>query len=352
MPIALLFVGLLIVNEDLQRRAVAEDKFPDRVVLQRQGSKSRITLSCSIIDYTGKSIRVLGRNGEIRSFDTADVLTVSTPQLREQVVGERALSLRDTKTARQSLEAALIKETRLWVRRDLLAALVKTALMSGDFSSACSRFVLIVKSEPETRHLGLLPLLWGPRIIKADLKARARQWTLQSGTFQPLIGASILLLDADWTRTAENTLKRLARSRNQAVRDLARIQLWRKRMRAGRLSRAELEHWQGDIERLPEPMRGGPYYLLGRAYQQRRENEQAAAAFLWLPLVYSQDHHLAGRACLEAADALIDVGQNRSARILYREVIARFADTSFAQDAKAQLKMLTALPSKTPPREE
>ena len=89
---------------------------------------------------------------------------------------------------------------------------------------------------------------------------------------------------------------------------------------------------------MPEDLRGGPYYVLGRAHFQRREYGPAAAALLWLPFVYYEDHHLAARACLEAADALSKLGQSTEATTLYREVAHRFRETPFANQAATILE--------------
>jgi len=73
---------------------------------------------------------------------------------------------------------------------------------------------------------------------------------------------------------------------------------------------------------------------------RRREYERAATALLWVPLVYDHNHLLSSRACLEAADALLQFGQKTEAITLYREVKGRFAETPYAQEAASVLKEL------------
>jgi hypothetical protein len=59
---------------------------------------------------------------------------------------------------------------------------------------------------------------------------------------------------------------------------------------------------------------------------------------LWLPLIDDHDFRLAARACLEAATALEKIGQHAESRTLLHEVTQRFADTPFADEARALLK--------------
>jgi uncharacterized protein HemY len=170
------------------------------------------------------------------------------------------------------------------------------------------------------------------------VKSSARQWITDDEPVSQLMGASILLFDATWSNSAETTLIKLTRRSPRPLRDLARMQLWRKKLRTGSPNQLELKDWQSQINSLESSMRGGPYFLLGQAHLKRRENERAASAFLWLPVVYSDDHYLAAQACLLAADALLTVGKKSEAKTMYREVTIRFSKTTFAQEAASQLQ--------------
>ncbi|MCH7686621.1 MAG: hypothetical protein IH899_08075, partial [Planctomycetes bacterium] len=221
----------------------------------------------------------------------------------------------------------LLEETRTWVRREILAMLVRCDLQEGDLTSAGIRFLLLVKSDPATRHFKLIPLVWSERALKRDLKDAARGWLNGKLEVERLLGASILLADRDYGRRAGIELESLATCTYLNVRMLARAQLWRSKLREGNLSKDDLVRWESRIESLPETLRGGPYYLLAQGHFQRRETGLAVNAILWLPLVYDHDHFLAAQACLEAAGALFDMGRRTEAMTLYREITVRFADT-------------------------
>ena len=115
------------------------------------------------------------------------------------------------------------------------------------------------------------------------------------------------------------------------------MQVWREDALGGNPGKLQTAQWQRRIDELPEDLRAGPNFLLGRAYAARHDYELAAATLLWLPLVDDHDHRLAARACLEAGLALDKIGQREEARTLYQEVADRFADTPFAQEAAALL---------------
>jgi len=328
-------------------RASAEGKLDDRVVLRPKGRTSRITLHCTIIDYTGRSITVRTAAGTIRSYPAGDVVKVTTPQTEQHVQGLLAFTKQKYEEALKSFEKALAEEERPWVRREILALMVRSALQTGDHDTAAARFIELVKSDRSTSQFHLIPLTWTTKTISAAQKAQARAWLVGAGAVARLIAASQLLNDPLWGKPAENALAQLTANADTRISGLAEVQLWRKRLARRAPGPNELAVWKKQIERLPDKLRGGPYYVLGRAHLLRNEHEQAAAAFLWLPLVYTTDRELAARGCLEAADALAEVGRKNAALTLYREVGLRFSDTEYAQEASAQIEKLRT-PAESP----
>ncbi|GAB4135673.1 MAG: hypothetical protein Tsb009_02200 [Planctomycetaceae bacterium] len=334
-----LVVCLVLLN--ISPPVHAQESLSDVVVLRSKRGSGRITVPCIISDYTGRRITIRTRpEGRRQSFPAEDVISVKTPQSRRHVQGLAAFTKQQFQEAQTHFEKALTLENREWVRREIVALLIRCAYQQNDFSSACTRFMALIKSDSHTRHVNLLPLIWQNRDLKQELKSQARQWLNEKETVPRLIGASILLFDRNWSNSAEITLVQLTRDSSRPFRELARMQLWRKKLRSQRVNSYLLKDWHSQVDALQESMRGGPYFLLGQAHRKLRENERAAAAFLWLPTVYDTDPHLASEACLQAADCLWAVGQKSEARTLYREVVVRFSKTAAAQEAKNQLKKL------------
>jgi signal peptidase II len=333
-----LSVSLAILAVAFAASAVsADDSFRDRVALRVKGRRTPLTLFCKVVDYTGRSITVRNAAGMLRSYPTADVLDVQTPQTEAHVRGLLAFSRGDYKTARLSFQTALAEEPRDWMKRELRALLVRCALRTGDRKEAIEQFLALVDSDPSTQHFALVPLTWATEKLDAAQKTIAQGRLLGTKSAPRLIAASQLLFDPRFARQAEAALKQLRSDVDSRISRLAEIQLWRKALQRGHLLADEVADWKKVVARLPVKLRGGGNYLLGQAYLQQKNNERAAAALLWLPLVYDDDRQLAARASLEAAEALQEIGRTSEAVTLFREVRTRFADTEFAQEAAAQL---------------
>jgi hypothetical protein len=340
-----LFAILLLLTTSV---TFAQKQPVDKVVLQRKRSGSRITHSGIVVDFTGTKLTIRSRdNTSVSTYDADEVVEVRTPQTEQHRKGLNSFAQGDMERAVASFELAMIEETRDWVRRDILAMLVRCALRRGDLIAAGSKFLALWQSDQTTRQFKLAPLTWGTHNITAALRSESLGWINLNTEASRLLGASHLLADVRHTALAKNEMNELASSINLRIRLLARAQLWRLRVREGNLTPSEMKRWQSKIEDMPENIRGGPFYVLGRGHLVRKEYDRAAAALLWVPLVYDDDTHLAARACLEAADALREVGQSGQSRALYREVTTRFVGTPFADEAASLLKSEESTPAKT-----
>lgn len=310
----------------------------DKVVLQRPNLTSRLTLSGLVVDYTGIEISIRTDAGEpARTYPSAEVVEIQTAHVAAHTQGLKLLAEGKVDEAIREFELAVQKETRTWVRRDILATIVRCGLRRGDYVLAGSRFLALLKSDPTTRDFRMIPLVWAPETISRDARAEARLWLAGQVEAARLIGASLLYDDPESGVEARAVLKKLASSTDARVRPLAQMQAWRAEVFGGNPGRLQAAQWERRINELPEELRTGPTYLLGRAYAMRHDYELAAATLLWLPLMDDHDFRLAARACLEAGAALEKIGQQAEARTLFQEVAERFADTPFAEDAKALL---------------
>ncbi len=311
----------------------------DKVILQRSSYSARVTVSGVVEDYTGTEISIRTDNDEPpKVFPSADVVEIQTSQTDSHTRGLKLLAEGNAEQAIRELEVAVKKEPRAWVRREILSALVRAGLRRGDYAAAGTRFLALIRSDPTTRHFRVIPLVWAPGTISRDARGEALAWMHGKVDAGRLIGASLLYDDRDEGKEARSVLKELSSSTDDRVRVLAQMQARREEALAGTAGRLQTAQWQQRIDEMPEDLRAGPYYLLGRVYAARHDFELAAATLLWLPLVDDHDVRLAARACLEAGVALDRIGQHAEARTLYREVTVRFADTPFADEAADLLK--------------
>jgi tetratricopeptide (TPR) repeat protein len=316
--------------------ARGEDK--DRVVF-RQPNGASIGVSGRIVEYNGRTIAIeLATSGKQRSFDVDNVSTVEYTRSPNHEAGLESIQAKRWDEALRWLDLALSKELRRWVRREILALQVQCEMQLGHYGSAGAKFLTIVESDPDTFYYKHMPLLWTARELTADDIIRARQWMESTRAAARLLGASFLINDPQQGDSAAQVLRKLSSHPDSRIMGLARGQSWRMKLRKGQVTANDLRTWTTQIETMPEGLRAGPYFLLGRGYLASEQPARAAQAFLWVPLVYDHDPLLAARACLEAAHALISAGQSQQAQTLLREVATRYADTPFAGEARAAIK--------------
>lgn len=312
----------------------------DRVVIQQPGG-SRFPISGIIDDYTGRDLVLLVRSGEApRRYPRKDVVEVQTAYTARHEKGRQLLFEGKPADAKVELTQAMKDEDRTWVRREILALLVRCALWDGNYRAATPAFLSIVESDAETMHYGLAPLAWTDVASANDIRLEARGWLADRSAVSQLIGASHLLFDPEMNDQAEATLRRLARESNIKLQRLAQMQLWRVRSLLGNSTPNELLRWEAAIEELPEELRMGGYFVLGQTLARQQEPERAAAALLWLPLVYDADRYLAARACLDAAEQVESFGDKDHAMTLLTEIVFRFSDTPSGRTAETKWKQL------------
>jgi tetratricopeptide (TPR) repeat protein len=314
----------------------------DRVLLQQPGG-SRFPMSGYIEDYTGREISLRLKPSEpVRRYARADIVEVKTEYTSHHERGRKLFASGNIAEAGDEFIAALNDEDRPWVRREILASQVKCALWKGDYYGAVSRFVPIVQSDSETFHYGLAPLNWTDDQPAENLRIEVREWIGPKATsLSRLIGASWLLSVADANMEAQTALKKLARDPDVRIQRLAQMQLWRMKLKvSSQLDPDEITGWEKFVEDLPVELRGGAYFVIGKAWKQRKEHEKGARAFLWLPLVYDADRWLSSRACFEAAESLDIAGDRAEATKLYSEVVFRYGETPWGPKAEAAWNLL------------
>lgn len=319
----------------------------DRILIQQSGG-SRFPMTGYIEDYTGREISFRSKpNDAIRRYPRADVMDVTTEYTPHHQRGRTLFAAGKIAEARSELTLALNDEDRPWVRREILATLVKCFVWTGDYHGAASRFLTIVRSDTETFHYGLVPLNWTDDPPAAAWRVDLKQWMdkLEPAPAR-LIGASWSLTVSETELEAEQTLKRLARDPDFRVQRLAQMQLWRLKLkREDQVAPDEITRWQQFIEELPMELRGGAYFVVGQAWKQRQEHERAARAFLWLPLVFDADRWLCSRACFEAAQSLDEAADVTQAVQLFGEVVFRYGDTPWGKKAEVEWNRIRAATS-------
>lgn len=338
-------IGGLSVSSVLGQTSLGN--YPDRVTIQPRNSSGTKVLRCRVLDYTGRTITLLDSSQVNQSvYSSEEVLRVEIPQSEPHREGLKLLAAGQIDDADRLLREALNRETREWVRREILADLVRASLWKGDYAGASTRFGLLYSSDPLTRHFGLIPAAWSETTVDDGQRHAASSLVVESSPISQLVGASILLVGSDHEELAKDTLKALAGGNDRNIRQLAEAQLWRLNVRDQNVAAHELERWQRHVESLSENMRGGPYYVLGRGYRSKLLRDQAALAMLRLPILYPHDRPLAARASVEAGEILQSQGRTSEAISALREAVVRFPETIAAQEARLIFEQRTSASEK------
>jgi len=314
--------------------AAAATTGPDRVTIEtRQGARAGLT--GQIVDFTGQSLRIIlpGQPGEI--IPAERVLAVETTYLPAHVEADAARAAGRFEQARVLYGRAIQDEKRRWVRRRMLVGMVWCDRSLGRVVEAAETALVLVGDEPGAADWACLPLAWQPGQPTPKVEQAARRW-LDAGESPAtvLLGASHLLGVDRLAALAR--LKGLVIQADGPVASLAQAQIWRTEIVGS--DAEKLAAWQRAIDRMDAPLRPGPYFVLGQALARRQDWEGAALALLHVPIFQPEDRPLAAEALWGAARSLEELGRGPQARTLYREIAARFPDTSPAAEAQQRLK--------------
>jgi tetratricopeptide (TPR) repeat protein len=233
---------------------------------------------------------------------------------------------------------ALETEGREWVRREILGELVRCESRLGNAMAANTHFVELVIRDPHHRDWNLAPFGWESPVSTPALQAAARHWLVHPAEGVRLVGAALLMSDAQGIAEAIAELKRLARLTDEYIGPQARVLLWDVEPAGESPSREELERRRRDIERMPESIRAGPWYRLGRAHARRLDAEEAIGAYLRVFIAHAEQDELAARSGLEAAVLLQQLNRSEEAETVLHEVITRFPESRVISEARGRLQ--------------
>jgi tetratricopeptide (TPR) repeat protein len=306
----------------------------DVVTVRNVGSQQVHRLRGEVVDYTGKelTLRRQEREERIPAERVVDVETTwSEPQRQAQARTDQGALAEAVPLWRDALQ----QESRAWVRRLILARLARCYFELGQFDLAGDMFQALVQSDPQTPYLDAMPIVWGEIGCPPSLESRARRWTESALSPVQLMGAAWLVASSG-ASDAQMVLSRLTRDPDPRVAWLATVQLWRTELRS-RSASESISQWESSIERMPVSLRAGPYFVLGQAYQWNNDSRAAVLAYLRVPILYPEQRRLASHALWSAA-TILEKSDSESARMLLREIVERYPETTNAQQARLKLE--------------
>ena len=298
------------------------------------GGQTRIT--GRVLDYNGRELRLEHTGGKEQSFPAERVLRVETEYGRQQTEADGLFARHHFDRALVLYVKAVDGEPRRWVRRQIIARIVCCHSALEQTERAGEAFLLLIREDPDTPQFDCIPLVWISRETPIALEAAARRWLGRSEPAARLLGASHLLAGRD-RPAALKELHRLAAGADRQVAALALAQSWRAKVVTA--TAEQIDAWGELIQKMPEPIAAGPYFLLGLARAQRQRPEQAALAVLRVAILYPQRRALAAQSLLEAGRVLEGLDRKQSALRLYRELIRDYPErTRAVAEARARLE--------------
>ena len=305
--------------------------FADEVITLRANGKQQRRIG-TIVDVKANELTLEASGRNVR-FPLDRVLRYETERLGPHEVAETRFAARDFPAALEAYGDAFRAERRRWVKREILSRVVWCQHNVGRNGEACKMFGRLVADDPETHHLTTIPLQWDLKPCPADVEQIVGKWW--SSDRLP----TERLLVASWMLTsqrerASGLLRELAKTGSPGIRSLAIIQLLRLEMLT--LKQSRIAFWQSHIESMPHSLRAGAWYLLGKSHAKFNQSDQAAIAWLRVPMLFGTDVVLSQRCLNEAAGVLANTHPDE-ARRLYRQTIQLNPASAAGQLATARL---------------
>jgi len=212
----------------------------------------------------------------------------------------------------------------------------------GQIGQAGDYFLLLLRSDPQTIYFDAIPLAWAPAEVPPELTQKAKLWLARDeAPAAVLLGASYLLTSSGATEAAEK-LRALSLDDDPRIAALAGAQRWRTEIATA--NDHQIDRWGEQIESMPEPLRAGPYFLVGLALARTSRLESAALSLLRAPVLYPRQRELSARALLEAGRVLEKLEQPLEASRLYRELLKRHKEDPSAVEAQQRIEALAGHP--------
>jgi tetratricopeptide (TPR) repeat protein len=319
----------------------------DTVIVTGADGKTPVTRYGEIVDYTGAELTLKTSAGRRDPIPRSRILEIKTIWLADHLRGRELRSSGKLEAAIEAYREAKNREQRPWARRQIQSELTECYAESGRFDLAGEEFLAIVAADPLTHHLAVMPLAWRPFPPDAAVEARAAAW-LSSDTQSPaatILGAS-WLLSTSRRGEAIQALAEVAESRgresDERMSQLAQVQLWRTRLVTAKAD--EVARWKAAALRMPPEVAACGWYVIGEALARHKQPEEAALAYMRVPLVHGQQRVMSADSLVAAGEQLETLGRSDQAAGLYREVLADYAACPAAREAQSRLAALAKSP--------
>lgn len=319
----------------------------DTVTVASADGASSVNRQGEIVEYTGVALTLKTVAGREERIAATRVIEIQTAWRADHLRGRELHKEGKLAEAINTWQQAKEQERRPWARRQIMAELTAAYGENGRFAQAGEEFLRIAAEDPTTQHFAVMPLAWRSLPPDAALESRAAAWLAAE---EKVPAASVLgaswLLSTSRRGEAIGALERIAAKRgaedDQRLAMLADIQLWRTKLVTAKGD--EVARWQSAVEKMPAEIQACGWYVVGDAQARLKNPEEAALAYLQVPLVHGRQRIMAADALVAAGKQLETLERKEQAANLYREVVADYETCPAAGEARARLAALARQP--------
>lgn len=282
----------------------------DRIVIRDGASQRTRAIPGVIEDLAGQSV-VLRRGGStVEVFKLPDIESIQFVKSAAYDDGLRQLQQQEWLPAIAALKIAESAEPRAWVVREIQASLAEALRAAGQFEGCIEIVEKIYESDPNTRHLNTLPLVWDERLPPKHRFVGKPDDLRSPSLLRQLVTASALLQDAAHEDAAGGVLQTLKAGPRAAMQQLAEAQLWRLRiLHPESIRGSETTLWMQRVRDFDKRQRSGPEFIIGRVLLAAHDYDNASTSLLWMPLVAPLDPPTTAACTKEAIIALRQSGR-------------------------------------------
>lgn len=325
---------LLVAIASLPLVGLVASAIPDDGVKPKGSS---IVYRGEIVRYDERGVTLKwGPSQQLKEFSHDQVERIDTKWPLGFEEGKAALARGDFASAASQLRTAVREEKRPWAQDFCRGYLLRALDGQGDVEGAAEVFVDLAPNRRDVGIMAFAPFRWIKEPpLSEQRRTMARAWLLHNE--EPLVKllAANWLIDSDRPK-AQAALEKLLTDPDGRVRPIARAMLLREQIEKNPkvLAKEDLVEFRAEVERLPNPVRVGPQYVLGLAYEAAGEPIDAALAFLYIPFVTFGPPELQADALERAAKACRKANLKGDAAKIESELRKKFPASAAASRVK------------------
>ncbi len=306
----------------------AEPSRHHEIYLRGSGVQRGQRLLGTIDDIPGDAVifrTVAGNRERLRIEEIAELRFSRSPQW------ERGLVLRETGDlagALSSFRAAMGVEDRPWALRELRGMVAGVLREQGQFSECVEVVQRILDSDPDSRHVIELPLVWDEQVPASRRMAVQAADLEASSALRRLLAASSLLGTADYRGACVVELRQQMLGARGTLKQLAEVQTWRCQLHeAAELTVFQVDRWQERSQEFARPVRAVAALVVAQADLLLHRDDRALEGLLWCGLVGSADAATTVTALKRAQEVMDRTGRTAGAAVIGWELRRLQPDT-------------------------